>query len=202
MRTTRTLAALTLALVLAITGCAAAKTEQGVKGSGPQHDDADVAFATGMIPHHDQALSMADMTEGRPLDAEVAALVEDIRRAQAPEIKTMTGWLNEWDEEVPAGTQEHGHADDADSADRASGTHYMGDMPGMMSTEDMSALEEASDAKFQRMWLTMMIEHHQGAIKMAEKERAAGQFEPAVALAEDIISAQKKEIGMMKSQLS
>jgi uncharacterized protein (DUF305 family) len=76
------------------------------------------------------------------------------------------------------------------------------DVPGMMTTEDMEALQNASDEEFQDMWLEMMIEHHQGAIEMAKTEQADGQFEPAVELAADIEQGQKGEVETMQGLLS
>ena len=71
----------------------------------------------------------------------------------------------------------------------------------MMTAEDMDALENASDAEFQDMWLDMMIEHHEGAIEMAQTEQEEGQFKDAVDLAGQIIDAQKQEIETMKDLL-
>jgi uncharacterized protein (DUF305 family) len=75
------------------------------------------------------------------------------------------------------------------------------DMPGMMTSEDMDALENASDAEFQDMWLEMMIDHHEGAIEMADTEQEDGQFKDAVDLAGQIIDAQQQEIDTMQSLL-
>ena len=75
-------------------------------------------------------------------------------------------------------------------------------MTGMMSEEDMTALEAASGADFDQMWLTMMIEHHQGAIEMAQTEQTEGEFDAAVELAEEIESAQTAEIAMMQDLLA
>ena len=69
--------------------------------STTEHNDADVEFASNMLQHHAQALSMVDLTRGRTLDPEVQQLAEQIRDAQAPEIEIFTDWLTDWDEEVP-----------------------------------------------------------------------------------------------------
>ncbi len=194
------LAALTLGLSLTLTACGSdtdGTSDTQTSVSTTEHNDADVAFATGMIQHHAQALDMVDMTEGRDLDPEVEALADDIRAAQAPEIETMTGWLNEWGEDVP----------DTASGDDMEG-HDMGDMgddsamSGMMTEEDMAALEDASDAEFQDMWLEMMIEHHEGAVEMAATEEANGEYKPAVDLAKTIQESQTAEIDTMQQLLS
>ena len=75
------------------------------------------------------------------------------------------------------------------------------DMPGMMSAEEMTALENAPDADFEELWLQMMIEHHQGAVEMAEIEVEEGESAQATGLAEEIISAQEDEISQMQDML-
>ncbi len=155
--------------------------------NGDRINDADVAFATEMIPHHAQALEMVDLTVGRTLRPEVRALAEQVREAQAPEIEQLTGWLTEWGEEVPATSRDHvnsGH----DSS------HLDQDMPGMMTTAEMDELAGARGAAFESMWLEMMVEHHRGAVEMARAEQASGHFEGATALAGDIATAQEQEI--------
>ena len=163
-------------------------------GAGSEHNDADVAFATQMIPHHAQAVEMAEMVDGEDVDPEVAELAADIEAAQAPEIETMTGWLEEWGEEVPA-------------TDGMSGMSGMGedheghDMAGMMSPADMEALADADGEEFQTMWLEMMIEHHRGAIEMAATEQEDGEYDDAVELAARIEETQASEIATMEDLL-
>ena len=91
-----------------------------------QHNAADVAFAKGMIPHHRQAVEMADLAPSRAESAEVKKLAEDIKKAQDPEIKTLSGWLTSWGEEVPTeGAKAH--------------SAHGGDV-GMMTPEEMDQL--------------------------------------------------------------
>ena len=164
--------------------------------AGGGHNDADVTFAQQMIPHHQQAIEMADLAETRADSQEVKDLAADIEAAQAPEIETMTGWLEDWDEDVPesgmSGMDHGGHDMSGDSSE----------MTGMMSAEDMTALAAASGAEFDQMFLTMMIEHHQGAIEMAQTEQAEGEFEAAIELAEQIESTQTTEIEAMQDLLA
>lgn len=200
-RTTRALGALTLtaALALAAAACGNDDTSTATTSevSTTEHNDADVEFASTMLQHHAQALSMVDLTSDRPLDPEVQQLAEQIRDAQAPEIETFTDWLIDWDEEVPETVRDHSNAG-----------HDMGEsmndesMPGMMTSDDMGALEDASDADFQTMWLEMMVEHHEGAVEMAKAEQGDGQFKPAVDLAGDIVESQTAEVETMRSILS
>lgn len=160
-------------------------------------NDADVSFATDMIPHHAQALLMVDMAVNRDVSPELAGLLDQIRDAQAPEIEMMTDWLEDWEQPVPETGRGHGDTEsDGDMGDM-SGM----DMPGMMSSEEMGSLESASKANFEDMWFTMMIEHHEGAIAMAETEIDDGEFADAKALAEDITQSQAAEIASMESLL-
>jgi len=164
--------------------------------NGTVFNDADVEFATSMIPHHAQAIEMVTLGDGRPLDPAVQQLASQIRDAQVPEVETMVDWLTSWGEEVPETSLDHsnaGHGMDMDSMG--------GDTPGMMSNEDIRALENASDGEFQDMWLEMMMEHHRGAIEMAETEQAQGKYPDAVALATSIETAQKAEIGQIEQLL-
>ncbi len=168
--------------------------------SATEHNDADVSFATDMIPHHAQALVMVDLSRGRPLDPDVEALMEQIQAAQTPEIQSMAGWLTSWGEEIPATTRDHVHGGDhgAEGADAVP----MDDMPGMMSADEMETLEAADDGDFQRHLLEMMIEHHEGAIQMAQTELDQGRHQPALDLAQLIIDGQAAEIETMRTLLA
>ncbi len=197
MRFTRALTATAAALTLTLAGCSATDSSEST-GSGDGFNDADVDFATDMVQHHAQALSMVDLTMGRDLDPETAELTEQIRAAQAPEIEKMVDWLESWDQPVPETTRDHANAH---AEDHGGDSTMDEDMPGMMSAEEMTALEQAPDAEFEELWLRMMIEHHQGAVEMAQVEVEEGESAPAVKLAEDIISAQEDEIARMQDML-
>lgn len=145
-------------------------------------NDADVAFAQGMIPHHEQAVEMAELADGRAESPEVIDLAARIKAAQDPEIEEMRGWLEDWGQEMP------------DAMDHES-------MSGMMSDDDMMGMEGASGAAFDEMFLTMMIEHHEGAIEQAETELDEGQNAEAEELAQTIIDAQQAEIEEMQGIL-
>jgi uncharacterized protein (DUF305 family) len=212
MRPARALAVAGLGVALTLTACGATTDAGGTSAADPstaqlsrtEHNDADVAFATEMIQHHAQALSMVDLTIDRPLDPEVRALADDILAAQAPEIEKMSDWLQEWGEEVPATVRDHAHAGHGDKGEGGDAMEGMDDteMPGTMSAEEMAALEDAGNAEFQDLWLDSMVEHHQGAVEMAEAEQADGLYEPAVDLAEDIARSQTEEISRMEGLLS
>ncbi|HJR38388.1 MAG TPA: DUF305 domain-containing protein [Nocardioidaceae bacterium] len=201
MRTTRALGSLSLGLALAVglSACGDDADNSSAQVSVTEHNDADVAFASDMIQHHAQALAMVDLTMDRPLDPEVEALAEDVRAAQAPEIETLAGWLTDWDEQIPETIRDHVNAGHGagDLSDSMRDLDH-GDMPGMMSADDIDALENTSDTEFQEMWLEMMIEHHEGAIEMAKSEQEDGRYKPAVDLAGDIVDSQSQEVATMQ----
>jgi uncharacterized protein (DUF305 family) len=155
------------------------------------HNAQDVAFAQGMIPHHRQALEMARLATDRAGSAEVKDLAGRIEKAQDPEIRTMSGWLESWGEEVPPETPGTDHSAHSDHSD----------MPGMMSEKDMAELEKASGKAFDTMFLTMMVEHHEGAVEMARTEKTKGRYGPATKLADTIAAAQTEEIAEMNKLL-
>ena len=176
-------------------GSSSSSAAESSTGSSESFNDTDVAFAQQMIVHHRGALAMAQLAEGRTENEKVLDLAARIEAAQEPEIQRMTGWLEEWGEEVPTESDgmegmEHGSMDMGDM-----------EMEGMMSEEDMAALESASGGDFGRMFLEMMIEHHRGAVEMAEIEIADGEYPDAVTLAEEIAESQTAEIEEMESLL-
>ena len=192
MRKTVAAIALLATAGLSLTACG---EDTGSDATGTESsaavNDADVTFAQQMIPHHEQAVEMAQLAQGRASSEEVLSLAEDIEAAQGPEIDTLQGWLETWGEDVPASGMEHGDmGHDSDSP-----------MPGMMDAEQMSDLMAASGVDWDRMFLEMMIEHHEGAVEMAEAEVDQGETADAVALAEKIIGDQQAEITQMQQLL-
>ena len=202
-RPARILGTLTLGLALTLTACGNDEptNDASAQVSDTDHNDADVTFASDMIQHHAQALSMVDLTVDRSLDPEVQQLADDIRAAQGPEIETMSDWLQDWDEEIPETMRDHSNAGDDMEGMGDSMDGMDSDMPGMMSGDDFDELENASDSEFETMWLEMMIEHHEGAVVMAEAEQDDGQYEPAVDLAGEIVDTQTAEIDTMTTLL-
>jgi uncharacterized protein (DUF305 family) len=164
----------------------AAATSAGAR-AGEAKNAADVDFVSGMIPHHGQAIDMADVASRRATNAKVKDLAGRVKAAQSPEIATLAGLLTGWGEPVPAAT---GHSTGMPGMDH-------GDM-GMMSAKQMSDLGKASGAEFDRMWVDMMIAHHQGAVTMSQAAIAGGSNAQAQQLAQTIIDAQTKEIGELQ----
>ncbi|KUL22165.1 DUF305 domain-containing protein [Streptomyces regalis] len=187
------------ALVLAACGGDGSDTGSGAQTSASAstedtagaHNDQDVSFAQDMIPHHQQAIQMSKMAASQASSAEVKDLAARIEKAQGPEIETMSGWLKAWGEDVPSSMPGMDHGGHSGSSD----------MPGMMDTEDMDELMAASGTDFDTMFLTMMVEHHEGAVEMATTEKDKGQYGPAKKMADDIITAQNAEIEEMNKLL-
>ena len=156
-------------------------------GSSKPYNSADVAFAQGMIPHHQQAIEMAAMAAVHAEGLAVQQLAARIQATQQPEIQQMSGWLQSWQQPL---TTIAGHG----AMDHGSGA--MGD--GMMDPGAMEELAGAHGGDFDRMFLTMMIEHHQGAVSLSQTEQAKGKFADAKQLAGTIISAQRAEVTEMQ----
>lgn len=159
-----------------------------------QHNQADVTFAQGMIPHHKGAIEMSQLAPQRAESQQVKDLARQIEAAQGPEIDTLNGWLRDWGAQPPQGEMpgmDHGGMP---------GMNH-GGMQGMMSPEEMHKLQEVKGVEFDRMFLTMMMKHHEGAVGMAQTELAQGQFPEAKRMAEQIISSQQAEIRTMQDLL-
>lgn len=190
MRTSTITALIAGALVLAGCGTDSAGTSStpgastSAVESQAQFNDADVVFLEGMYPHHAQAVEMADMVAGHTDNADVVALAAAIKAAQQPEMDRITTWLRQWGQPVP-------------TADMSGMDH--GD--GMMSADQMDALTALSGTEFEQRWLTMMIEHHEGAIHMADTELVDGENPEVKQMATDIVTAQQKEIADMRAAL-
>lgn len=145
-------------------------------------------FAEMMIPHHEQALEMADLALSRSEIPEVLDLAARIKAGQAPEIEQMSSWL---EGAGGAGMHHQGHG--------ASGMDSMM-MGGMASAADLARLASLQSPEFDRLFLELMIEHHEGALVMVSMISDSNNAEVA-ALAEDIIRVQKDEISEMLSLL-
>ena len=169
-------------------GSSSATPARSAPASAADHNAADVMFARMMIPHHAQAVEMSDvMLAKKDIPADVTALATRIKAAQGPEIDTMTGWLESWNES----TQEpNAHAMSTQGMD------------GMMSDADMNKLDAAQGSEAARLFLNQMIVHHEGAIVMAKTESTAGKNPEAVKLGQAIVTAQEAEIQEMRAMLA
>ncbi|MGE7433376.1 DUF305 domain-containing protein [Kitasatospora sp. NPDC001175] len=174
----------------------AAPPAASASASAGDHNATDVSFAQGMIPHHRQAVAMAELAAERASSAQVKELAAKIKGAQDPEITMMSGWLTGWGNPVP----DAGVSAAMPGMDHSAGSGHP--MPGMMADDEMAKLRSASGADFDKAFLTMMVTHHQGAVTMAADELAKGAYPPARTLAGSISTAQTAEIAEMEKLLS
>lgn len=198
----RMLAAVLLTLAVGVTAAACGTDSlhdaMGHDTSGMSHDgmthspaqmgtgrDADVMFTQEMIPHHQQAVVMADLALDPSHEASPAVqdLATRIKTAQTAEIADMTAWLKAW------------------GADPVSGQMMDHDGMGMMSAAAMTALENAKGPAFDRLWLEGMIAHHEGALMMASHIADRGDDARVQKLSEAIDQSQTAEIAEMKKLL-
>lgn len=145
---------------------------------------ADVTMMQLMIPHHEQALEMCELARTRARNEQVASLARRIKGAQGPEIQLMSAWLRGRGHQVPEAHESHeGHDHSA--------------MPGMLSQQQMDELARADGVRFDRLFLSGMIQHHRGAVDMANDALQEGSDTLALELAADIATGQLAEIGRM-----
>lgn len=209
MKHTTPLTALALACTLALAGCVGGTTEDtdGTTGTtstaeasrtaaevSAEHNDADVMFAQMMIPHHQQAVDMSrTLLDKDDIPDDVRGFAQKVVDAQGPEIAQLNTMLSGWGEEPmsESGGMDHGsmgHGSDSG-------------MGGMMTAEDMQALEAAEGAEVARLYLEQMTTHHEGAVQMAQDEVTNGQNPQAVDMARRISTDQQAEITEMEALL-
>ncbi|WP_328340525.1 DUF305 domain-containing protein [Micromonospora sp. NBC_00421] len=157
--------------------------------SPPGFTAADSLFVQGMIPHHTQALAMTALLAGRTTSPDVTLLAKRIEVSQGDEIARMRNWLAE--RNVPT-TGPHG------------GAGHDALMPGMLTAAQLDQLRQARGAEFDRLFLTAMIRHHQGALTMVEQLYAGGGgLEPASdQFAREVNADQGIEIQRMQQMLA
>ena len=149
---------------------------------------ADVEFMQGMIAHHAQAIVMSRMAESHGANPQVLKLSNKIDQSQVPEIRIMQGWLQRNHQYVP---------------DTSSWHHVM--MSGMLTSEQLKELDAAKGVDFDRAYLQMMIQHHAGALRMVDdlfNSSLAGQEVDVNVFANDVVTAQTIEIGIMQKLLT
>jgi uncharacterized protein (DUF305 family) len=186
--TAKVAAALATAVLaaIALTGCAA---NTGMGDHSMNHSSEttsaytadDIMFMQMMIPHHQQAVDMGTLAETRALNPEVKALAAQIKAEQALEIASMTKWLKEAGASIQM-------------------DHTM-NMDGMLTEDQMKALENASGAEFDRLYLEGMIAHHEGAIEMA-KTATNSKTPNTHELGHSITDSQSEQITLMKELLA
>ena len=180
-----------LAALVTMTACSNKSATSGTSSAGSSaastptpatsaHNQADVTFAQNMIPHHEQhCVQMSDIVLGKQgIDPRVVQLANQIKAEQGPEIQQMRSWLSQWNQPT------------------------ISMAPGMMSDQDMTALKNAQGVDASKQFLTGMIQEHQAAIAMAQDEIKSGQYPPAVALANSIVTNHQQQITTMQGILA
>ena len=161
------------------------------------YTDADVDFMAGMIPHHAQAVIMAGWAPSHGARTDVAILCERIVVAQRDEIAMMQTWLGDRGQIVPDATSTRHKM-------KMNGVEHEMLMPGMLTDEEMAALDRARGPEFDRLFLVGMIKHHQGAIDMVDvlfTAYGAAQDETVFRFASDVYADQSIEIDRMNKML-
>lgn len=156
---------------------------------------ADVAFMQGMIGHHSQALTMAALVADRSTRSEIVLLAERISVSQRDEIAIMQGWLAMRNQAVP--TSDGMHAEHVG--------HGMPAMPGMLSPAQMDSLSATRGADFDRLFLRLMIQHHEGALTMVAdllKTTNAAREPMVFQFVSDVDTDQRAEIRRMQALLA
>ncbi len=191
LRPTSAIAVAVLALTLGLPGRAQAQhagMHHIVVPPGASYTVADVEFMQGMIAHHAQAIHMSRMAESHRANPRVLKLAIKIDQSQVAEIRLMQEWL----------------IDNGQVAPDTSSWRAM-TMPGMLTEAQLKALDAATGVAFDRAFLTLMIQHHEGALKMVADlfaTPAAGQEIDVNVFANDVVTVQTAEIGVMRQMLS
>ncbi|GAA2245562.1 DUF305 domain-containing protein [Herbiconiux moechotypicola] len=207
-----------VAAVVVVLGAFAAGWLSAPRVPVPGDTSVEAGFARDMQQHHDQAVQMAMIVRDETDDPDVRQLAYDIATSQSQQSGQMYAWLNAWGlpqaSSQPSMTwmlqptldgSDNGHGGHAGSATASSGSGDMvpgGPMPGMASDEDIQRLGELSGVDAERLFLQLMIAHHQGGVEMAEAVEARTTNPLVLALAKAVIFAQSGEIDYMTELLA
>lgn len=151
---------------------------------GP-HNQADVDFGVQMFPHRVQTLRLADLALARTKNDKVKAIANQAKDGTSKEVATLGAYLTGWKAAVPSGAD--GHSGGAD---------------GVLSAQELSQLESAPEAEFDKLWLQAMVKHNQGAVKASQALISAGQNPSNKQLAESIVTKESQEIKTIQDALS
>ncbi|MBN0040599.1 DUF305 domain-containing protein [Cellulosimicrobium cellulans] len=165
-------------------------------------NQADAAFVTGMIEHHLQALEIAALAPDRAGSDAVRSFAERVTAAQGPEVHALASWLQARDLAVPDGVDDDGGTGPRAPGGGAGGHEGHGAGAGMLSDEQLAAIEAASGAEFDRLFLEGMIQHHEGALAMVDVVLVEGQDLFANEIAAETAAGQGGEIDRMRDLLA
>ena len=173
----------------------------------PPKSVADVEFMQGMILHHAQAVEMTALIPTHTQNTDLRALGARISSSQSDEIKFMKRWLAARSESVPKANSPAMDMKDMPSMGMSGSDHShraMSLMPGMLTPQQMEALRKANGADFDRLFLSGMIQHHNGALTMVHDLfdiAGAGQDAELFDFANDADNTQRAEIKIMDTML-
>ncbi|MBW4717552.1 DUF305 domain-containing protein [Saccharothrix obliqua] len=151
-------------------------------------NEADLKYVAGMIVHHEQALEMSALAPERARHETVRGLAARIHDTQGPEIGAMRQWRDQFARDAPA----HGHRGQLPEVAHAA-------MPGMASPDQLAALRAARGDDFDRLFLSLMIAHHEGALRMATELLSSGSDVRVEEMANDVVASQSDEIARMRA---
>jgi uncharacterized protein (DUF305 family) len=189
--------AVTMAPGTGVVGATSAAAIAAADKAATQFAPADVEFMQGMIPHHAQAIIMARWTATHGARNDVKLLAQRIAIAQSDEIRMMRGWLAERKQAVPDSMS-------TKHVMKMNGMTHEMLMPGMLTDDEMRAIDAARGSAFDRLFLTGMIRHHRGAIQMVRElfsHGDAGHDDLVFRFASDVESDQTAEINKMLTML-
>ena len=167
------------AALLLLAGC-----DDGATADNKPYNPADVRFAQQLTAHHQQGLELTALAEEQARDPAVRELADDTEATQRAEVEQLTGWLEEWGENVSHDPEDAGE-----------------EIPGLISEDQLAQLAAASGTVWRELFLTYLIEHHRGAIVLAADEEANGKHAGALELAAEIQAAQQAEIQRIEALL-
>jgi uncharacterized protein (DUF305 family) len=189
--TTARLITLGCALLLVAAGCGGEEADPPpavhTASNGDVYNEADVEFASAMVPHDAETVQLVVLADGRPLSPEVRDLANAIRAERVLEVEEMTDWLTAWDQKVPETAIDHANAG-----------HDPEEMTG---SEEVAELQELGDEEFEDRWLAVMVEHHAEGVELAQAEQADGRYDDAVALAKSIEQTHEQDVAAMQELL-
>nr|WP_247601782.1 DUF305 domain-containing protein [Cellulomonas denverensis] len=167
----------------------------------PAEGSVDAGFARDMQAHHAQAVQLAVLVRDRSTDEEVRTVALDILLTQQNQIGQMAGWLTTWGLPAASSAAPMAWMSDGEHAHDATATGSYADMPGWVSSADLARLTAAEGAEADRLFLQLMIPHHEGGVEMAEYAAAHARMPQVVDLANGIVTFQEKELTVLHDML-
>jgi uncharacterized protein (DUF305 family) len=175
------LMAMMAVLAAALVGCSSGNAAAPPAQKGVDHNDADVKFSLEMIPHHQQTIMIVDMATNKAGSQQVTMIAASLLAGEQKDIQQMRGWLKEWNT-APVDAEHGGH-----------------NMPGMVTQDDIKALDAATGGDFDEKWLALMVRHLENGVTMAEDVLQNGVHAGTKTLATQIVKSQKKQIASVKT---